>query len=70
MTEIRKVHPNHPAKMKHEDHKRLWNAVEGAVVSALHAHPDYLTDKGKLYAVQSITKRVVGHLISLHDGAR
>ena len=50
------------AAMKHADHLRLWRMVEGAVTDALKPHPDYLTKRGDLCAVESITNRVVGTL--------
>lgn len=59
-----------PARMKYEDHKKLWRIVEGAVVAAYDAHPDYFTEKGRKAVVQSITKRVVGAIISAHNEAR
>lgn len=59
----RRSRPHGPALMKHADHLRLWRMVEGAVVDALKSHPDYLTDKGRATAVESITKRVVGTLV-------
>lgn len=49
--------------MKNADHVRLWNLVEGAVVDAFQAHPDYLTDKAAKVVVRSVTKRVVGQII-------
>lgn len=52
-----------PARMKRQDHQRLWRMVEGAVIDALQSHPDYLTPKGEQSAVESITKRVVGQLV-------
>lgn len=51
------------AAMKHEDHRRLWRMVEGAVTDAFRSHPDYLTDRGARSAVESVTKRVVGTLV-------
>lgn len=56
--------------MKAPDHHRLWRLVEGAVVDALQAHPDYLTPKGGRSAVESITKRVVGQLVGHATEAR
>lgn len=63
MTAPRRPNQNHPAVMKQRDHRRLWRLVEGAVVDAVQSHPGYLTDAGRLSAVQSITKRVVGQIV-------
>ncbi len=63
--DVRRAPIKSPARMKHSDHQRLWRAVEGAVVDALKNHPSYLTDHGRRSAVESITKRVVGSIISL-----
>lgn len=59
----RRTHKRSPAFMKAEEHRALWVLVEGGVVDALSRHPDYLTAKGEMSAVQSITKRVVGQLV-------
>lgn len=59
-----------PARMKASDHHRLWRMVEGAVVDALHSHPEYVTEKGARSAVESITKRVVGQLVGHAAEAR
>lgn len=48
---------------KHEAHKKLWRMVEGAVADAFNSHPDYLTERGRARATESITKRVVGTLV-------
>lgn len=56
--------------MKHQDHRKLWRMVEGAVYDALQAHSDYLTDRGSKLAVSSITKRVVGQLVGHASEAR
>ena len=48
-------------------HPQLWNAVEGAVRDARNQHPDIvITDK----RLGSITKRVVGAVLSLAQGER
>ena len=54
-----------PARIKAADHQRLWDTIEGAVVDAFQMHPDYLTDKGRGAAVESVTKRCVGAIVGL-----
>lgn len=63
MTRLRRPKPDHPAVLRHRDHRRLWRLVEGGVVDAFRSHPGYLTDHGRASAVQSVTKRVVGQLV-------
>lgn len=41
----------------------LWRIVDGAVRHTLAVHPEYLTQKGRESAVNSIDKRVVGALM-------
>lgn len=67
MSEYHEPHRNglrSRAAMKSEDHRRLWMMVEGAVTDAFNCHPDYLTDRGRRSAVESVTKRVVGTLVA------
>lgn len=66
----RRSRPHCPALMKYADHGRLWRLVEGAVVDAFQSHPDYLTDKGRATAVESVTKRVVGTLAGFAQEVR
>lgn len=66
----RRPRPSSPAVLKHGDHLKLWRLVEGAVFDAFMAHPDYLTDRGRDHAVESITKRVVGQLVGHAHEAR
>lgn len=40
----------------------LWRMVSGAVTDAFNCHPDYLTERGRHAAVESVTKRVVGQI--------
>lgn len=63
MKPIRRTSRTDSAFLKRADHVQLWNLVEGAVVDAFRAHPDYLTDKGAGVVARSVTKRVVGQLI-------
>lgn len=63
MTKVRRASTKSPARLKRKDHLRLWRMVEGAVVDAFTSHPDYLTDKGRHAAAESVTKRVVGSLV-------
>lgn len=51
-----------PVKEPDLAYVRLWRVVDGAVLDALKAHPDYLAPKGALFnnARRSIVKRVVG----------
>ncbi|MBB95618.1 MAG: hypothetical protein CML68_13635 [Rhodobacteraceae bacterium] len=56
--------------VKRQDHAKMWRVIEGAVVCAFKAHPDYLTDKGRKSAVQSVTKRVIGHIVGLATEVR
>lgn len=58
----RRPHRRWPSRIKHEVHDWLWRVVEGAVVDACKAHPEYLTDAGKDRIVGSVTKRVVGSI--------
>lgn len=46
-------------------YRQLWRLVDGAVVDALNAHPDYLSTKGYHddTARRSIVKRVVGAVL-------
>ena len=46
-------------------HRALYRVVRGAVRSAMHAHPDYLTDKGRQSMADSIAKRVTGAIAAL-----
>lgn len=66
----RRASARSPAYMAAAEHRRLWRMVEGAVVDAFMAHPDYLTAKGAHSAVESITKRVVGNLVGHAKGTR
>ena len=63
MKKIRRPSPKSPARLKRKDHQHLWRLVEGAVVDAFTQHPDYLTDKGRFAAAESVTKRVVGAIV-------
>ena len=44
-------------------YRQLWRIVDGAVFDALYTHQDYLTDKGRRNARESINKRVVGAVL-------
>jgi len=57
------LHRARRAAMKPAFHRQLWRLVEGGVVDALKSHPEYLTAAGRMSAVQSITKRVVGQVV-------
>lgn len=59
-----------PPAMNKRDHARLWRLVEGAVIDAFRAHPDYLTETGQRAAVKSITKRVTGQIAGHAQEAR
>lgn len=61
---IRRTGRRTPAYMARQEHAALWRLIEGAVVDAFNSHPDYLTDKGRASVCQSVTKRVVGQLVS------
>lgn len=52
------------------DYHRLWRVVEGAVIDAIKAHPDYFTEIGARQCVGSVTKRVVGQLAGAANEAR
>lgn len=58
------------AAMKRADHRRLWRMVEGAVADAFRSHPDYLTERGRRAAVESVTKRVVGTIVGAAQETR
>lgn len=45
-------------------YRQLWRVVDGAVADAFMQHPNYLTDAGRMAAQLSITKRVVGAVMS------
>jgi len=55
---MRKLH-RHKAK-----YPALWKAVEGAIRSAMHAHPEI-----NIPNIDSVTKRVVGQVLALEAGA-
>lgn len=44
-------------------YNQLYRVVDGAVFDALYNHPDYLTDKGRRSARNSIVKRVTGSVL-------
>lgn len=48
---------------KSKEYRQLWRIVDGAVFDALYTHEDYLTEKGRRNARNSINKRVVGNLM-------
>lgn len=56
---------NSPARQKHAMRHDLWDAIEGAVADCFRQHPEYLTEGGKRSAVESITKRAVGSVLSV-----
>lgn len=60
---VRRASLKSPARLKSKHHQRLWRMVEGAVVDAFQQHPDYLTEKGRHAAAESVTKRVVGLIV-------
>ena len=41
----------------------LWRVVDAAVAETFSAHPEYLTEAGRLAARESIVKRVTGALV-------
>ena len=49
---------------KYEKHKRLYMLIQGAVIDAFNAHPDYLQNGKRSVAITSITKRVAGLIIN------
>lgn len=49
-------------KMPDGNYRQLWWIVDGAVRDAFANHPDYLTERGRMNAGKSVTKRVVGSL--------
>lgn len=61
---VRRASPRSPVRLKYRDHKKLWRLVEGAVVDAVKQHPGYMTDDGLHSMVESVTKRVVGTVVS------
>jgi len=54
----------HRVRVNRPRYEKLWRVVEGAVVDALKAHPEYITKRGRRSMVTSVTKRVVGALAS------
>lgn len=55
---------------KSKEYRQLWRIVDGAVFDALYTHDDYLTDKGRRNARNSINKRVVGNLMGFVSETR
>lgn len=55
---------------KSKEYRQLWRIVDGAVFDALYTHADYLTDKGRRNARNSINKRVVGNLMGFVSEAK
>ena len=49
---------------------QLWHVVAGAVEDAFNNHPDYLTERGRISARQSIIKRVTGTVLGFAEQAR
>lgn len=47
---------------KHSNYSKLSRIIEGAIDSAFHFHPDYLTPKGAKSAKKSLLKRIAGQL--------
>lgn len=43
-------------------YRQLWRAVDGAVATAMEAHPDYFSERGLVKARAAIVKRVTGAL--------
>lgn len=53
-----------PEKPGSPDYRQIWRVVDGAVASALDAHPNYVAPGKKLRTVRnSIVKRVTGAII-------
>jgi len=52
-------------KVNPKDHVAYWKAIRGAVKDAMNAHPDYLTEKGRKNMVDSVSKRVLGSIVSV-----
>lgn len=50
--------------MRSTAYAELWGVVDGAVVDAFNNHPDYLTQKGRVSARNSVVKRVTGTVLS------
>jgi len=59
-----------PARVKRAAYARLWRSVEGAVVDTFKSHPEYFTEAAARSMVPSITKRVVGAIVSMADRTR
>lgn len=55
---------------KRRAYRQLWRVVDGAVFDALYTHQDYLTEKGKRSARESIVKRVTGAVLGFAEEAR
>lgn len=45
-------------------YRRTWRIVRGAVTDALLMHPDYVPAERRKAALESITKRVTGAIVS------
>lgn len=52
-----------PPKGDHT-YSQLWRVVDGAIMKAFKAHPEYLPDKVSAFTIRnSINKRVVGDVL-------
>lgn len=51
--------------MLSEEHRRLWNAVRGGIRSHQSAHPNQFSSVN----IESLTKRIVGQILSLPDNS-
>lgn len=64
----RRTNKRNPAYIKHNrNNKQLFRIIEGAVVDAMKQHPEYFTEAARHTAVTSITKRVMGAVLSNSD---
>lgn len=64
---ITRTNKRNPVYLKHNKNRKLFRIIEGAVVDAMKQHPEYFTDKAGHSCVASITKRVMGAVLSNSD---
>lgn len=65
--QISRTHKRNPSYLKHNKNRKLFRIIEGAVIDAMKQHPEYFTDQARYACVTSITKRVMGAVLSNSD---
>ena len=67
LMKITRTNKRNPAYLKHNKNRKLFRIIEGAIVDAMKQHPNYYTDNAMESCVASITKRVMGAVLSNSD---